>query len=135
MKNLFSVMLAALFLCVTATASARLGEKKAAAEKKEKRLEKKYKVSDPYYKTDAKDKIVQECWQAPPEGLGVNQALKFARELIPPNLRKGKAQRKKVEGNLIFYKFPKGTTIILSEGPNGIIQVEVHVHGYKGRRC
>jgi len=132
MKNLLSVMLV---LCMCASASARLGEKEAVAKKKEKRLEKKYRVSDPWYKTDAKDKIVQECWQAPDEGWGVNQALKFARELIPPNLRKGKAQRQKVEGNLVFYKFPKGATIVLSEGPNGIIQVEVFVPGFKGRRC
>jgi hypothetical protein len=135
MKNLCSVLLAALFLCASFSATAGLGEKEAAAKKKEKRLEKKYRVSDPYYKTDAKDKIVQECWQAPDEGWGVNQALKFARELIPPKLRRGKAQRQKVEGNLIFYRFPKGATIVLSEGPNGIIQVEVHTPGYKGRRC
>jgi hypothetical protein len=135
MKNLLSVLLAALFLFVCATASARLGDKKAAAEKKERRLEKKYKVSDPYYKTDDKDKIVQECWQAPDEGWGVNQALKFAREVIPPKLRKGKAQRQNVEGNLIFFKFKKGATIVLSEGHNGIIQIEVYVPGYKGQRC
>jgi hypothetical protein len=135
MKNLFSVLLAALFLCTTISASARLGEKEAAAEKREKRLEKKYGASDPYYKTNAKGKIVQECWQAPPEGWGVNKALKFARELIPPKLRKGKLQRTKVEGNQIFYKFPQGAIVVLSEGPNGIIQVEVHTPGYKGRRC
>jgi len=132
MKNLLSVLLV---LCMCASASARLGEKEAVAKKKEKRLEKKYRVSDPWYKTDAKDKIVQECWQAPDEGWGVNQALKFARELIPPNLRKGKAKRQKVEGNLVFYTFPKGATIVLSEGPNGIIQVEVYTPGFKGRRC
>lgn len=132
MKYLLSVLLV---FCVCASASARLGEKEAAAKKKEKRLEKKYRVSDPWYKTDAKDKIVQECWQAPDEGWGANQALKFARELIPPNLRKGKAQRQKVEGNLIFFEFKKGATIVLSEGPNGIIQIEVHVPGFKGRRC
>jgi hypothetical protein len=135
MKTLLSVLLAALFLFACATASARLGDKKAAAEKRERRLEKKYGANDPYYKTNAKDKIVQECWQAPPEGWGVNKALKFARELVPPNLRKGKLQRQKVEGNQIFYKFPKGATVIISEGPNGIIQVEVHIPGYQGRRC
>ena len=135
MKNLLSVLLAALFLCMCATASARLGEKQAVAEKKEKRLEKKYGASDPYYRTDPKDMIVQECWQAPAEGWGVNKALKFARELIPPKLRKGKLQRQKVEGNQIFYKFPKGATVVLSEGPNGIIQVEVFTPGYKGQRC
>jgi hypothetical protein len=135
MKNLLSVLLAALFLFTCLSASARLGDKEAVAKKKEKRLEKKYGVSDPWYKTDAQGKIIQECWQAPSEGWGVNQALKFARELIPPNMRKGKAKRKKVKGNLIFFKFPKGTTIVLSEGPNGIIQIEVHTAGFKGRRC
>jgi hypothetical protein len=120
---------------MSASASARLGDKEAVAKKKEKRLEKKYRVSDPWYKTGAKDKIVQECWQAPDEGWGVNQALKFARELIPPKMRKGKAQRQNVEGNLIFFKFKQGATIVLSEGPNGIIQIEVHVPGFKGRRC
>jgi hypothetical protein len=135
MKNLFSVLLAGLILCTTISASARLGEKEAVAKKKERHLEKKYGASDPYYKTDAKDKIVQECWQAPPEGWGVNKALKFARELIPPKLRKGKLQRQKAEGNQIFYRFPKGAIVVLSEGPNGIIQVEVHMPGYKGRRC
>lgn len=132
MKNLLSVLLV-LGMCTSA--SARLDDQEAMAKKKEKRLEKKYRVSDPWYKADAKGKIVQECWQAPDEGWAVNQALKFARELIPPRLRKGKAQRQKVEGNLIFYKFPKGATIVLSEGPNGIIQIEVHVPGFQGRRC
>lgn len=132
MKSLLSVLLV---LGMCASASARLGDKEAAAKKKEKRLEKKYRVSDPWYKTDAKEKIVQECWQAPDEGWGVNQALKFARELIPPRLRRGKAQRQKVEGNLIFFKFKNGATIVFSEGPNGIIQIEVHVSGFKGRRC
>ena len=135
MKNLLSALLAILFLCATTTAAARLGEKKAAAGKREKRLEKKYRVSDPWYKTNDKDKIVQECWQAPDEGWGVKQALKFARELIPPKMRRGKAQRQNVEGNLIFFKFKKGATIVLSEGPNGIIQIEVHVPGFEGRRC
>jgi len=132
MKNLLSVLLV---LCMCAPASARLGDKEAAAKKKEKRLEKKYRVSDPWYHTDAKERIDQECWQAPAEGWGVNQALKFARELIPPKMRKGKAKRQKVEGNLIFFKFKNGTTIVLSEGPDGIIQVEVHTPGFKGRRC
>lgn len=135
MKNLLSVLLAALFLCASATSSARLGEKKAVAEKKEKRLEKRYGTTDPYYKTNAKGKIIQECWQAPPDGLGMGKALKFARELIPAKLRKGKPKREQVEGNYIFFKYKNGATIVLSEGPNGIIQIEVHAPGYKGRRC
>ena len=135
MKNLLSVLLAALFLCASTTAAARLGEKKAVAKKKENRFMKKYGASDPYYQTNAKDKIVQECWQAPPDGWGMGKALKFARELIPAKLRKGKAQRKKVDGNNIFFKYKNGATIVLSEGPNGIIQIEVHAPGYKGRRC
>jgi hypothetical protein len=135
MKNLFSVLLAALFLCTTVTASARLGEKEAAAKKREKRLLKKYGADDPYYKTNAKGIIVQECWQAPPEGWGMGKALKFARELIPAKLRKGKAKREKVEGNQIFFRYKNGATVVLSEGPNGIIQVEVYAPGYQGRRC
>ena len=135
MKNLLSVLLAALFLCASVTATARLGEKEAVAKKKERRFEKKYGATDPYYKTDSKGMIVQECWQAPPDGWGIGKALKFARELIPPKLGKGKAKREKVEGNQIFYKYSKGATIVLSEGPNGIIQIEVHAPGYKGNRC
>ncbi len=135
MKNLFSVLLAALFVCTTVNASARLGETEAAAKKSEKRLLKKYGAGDPYYQTNAKGKIVQECWQAPPQGWGMGKALKFARELIPAKLRRGKAKREKVEGNLIFFKYKNGATVVLSEGPNGIIQVEVYAPGYTGRRC
>ena len=135
MKNLVSVLLAVLFLCASITATARLGEKEAVAEKKEKRFEKKYGATDPYYKTNDKGRIIQECWQTPPDGWNIGKALKFARELIPAKLRKGKAKREKVEGNQIFFKYKNGATIILSEGPNGIIQIEVHAPGYKGRRC
>jgi hypothetical protein len=135
MKNLLSLLLAALFLSASVSATARLGEKEAVAEKKEKRFKKKYGATDPFYKTDSKGKIVQECWQAPPDGWGMGKALKFARELIPSNLGKGKAKREKVEGNQIFYKYKNGATIVLSEGPNGIIQVEVYAPGYKGQRC
>lgn len=135
MKNLLSVLLAALFLCAAVSASARLGEKEAVAKKREKHLLKKYGAIDAYYRTNPKGIIVQECWQAPAEGWGPDKALKFARELIPPQLRKGKATREKVEGNQIFFKYKNGATIVLSEGPNGIIQVEVNAPGYKGRRC
>jgi hypothetical protein len=135
MKNLYCLLLAALFLCSPAPAGARLLEKEAAAKKREKHLTKSYGATEPFYQTDGKGRVVQECWQAPPEGWGTDKALKFARELIPPNLRKGKPQRQKVKGNQIFFTYPKGATIVLSEGPSGIIQIEVHAPGYKGRRC
>jgi hypothetical protein len=135
MKSLLSVLLAAVFLCSSASVSARLGEKEAVAKRNEKRFLKKYGATDPYYQANDKGKIIQECWQAPAAGWGMGKALKFARELIPAKLRKGKAKREKVEGNLIFYRYKNGATIVLSEGPSGIIQLEVFVPGYKGRRC
>jgi hypothetical protein len=135
MKHLLSISVALAMLCSAGFSSAGLGDTKAAAEKKEKRLEKKHGVSDPFYQTNAKGRIIQECWQTPPDGWGVSNALKFARGLIPAKLRKGKAKREKVGGNQIFFKYKNGATIVLSEGPNGIIQVEVHAPGYKGQRC
>lgn len=135
MKHLLSISVALALIYSAGFSSAGLGDNKAAAEKKENRLEKKYKVSDPYYQTNAKGRIIQECWQTPPDGWGMGNALKFARELIPAKLRKGKAKREKEEGNQIFYKYKSGATIVLSEGPNGIIQIEVYAPGYKGQRC
>jgi hypothetical protein len=112
-----------------------LGEKKKAAEARAKQWAKKFRASEPYFKTNDKGIVIQECWAGPPESWSEGKALKFGRHLVPPKLRKQMPKRGKVEGTIVWYKYKDGTAIVLSEGPDGFVQVEVHLPSYKGPRC
>lgn len=135
MKKFCAILSTLLFLIAAGMSSARLGEKEKKARTWEKQWARKFGAQNPYFKTNDKGIVIQECWEGPAEGWSEGKALKFGRHLAPPKLRKKTPKRVKVEGTYVFYKYKNGTTIVLSEGPAGFIQVEVHLPGYKGRRC
>jgi hypothetical protein len=135
MKRLVVGLLSAVFLLSAASVDARLGEKKKKAQAREKTWQKKFGATDPYFRTDDNDIVIQECWSGPEVGWSERKALKFAIQLVPRKLWKKKPKRGKPEGTTIVYKYPDGTGIVLSEGPQGFIQVEVYLPRYKGRRC
>lgn len=135
MKKVMCLLLSAGFLFTSSLASARLGEKEKAAAARAKQWEKKFRAAEPYFKTNAKGIVIQECWAGPEESWSEGKALEFGRHLVPPKLSKQMPKREKVEGTYVWYKYKDGTAIVLSEGPEGFIQVEVHLPSYKGGRC
>lgn len=135
MKKAVCLLLAALVWSGAGPADARLGEPEKKAASWEKKWAKMFGATNGYFKTNDKGFVVQECWEGPSEGWSESKALKFGRHLVPNKLRKQMPKRGKVEGTYVWYKYKDGTTIVLSEGPSGFIQVEVHLPSYKGRRC
>jgi hypothetical protein len=135
MKKTVCLLVTAVFLCAAGSSGARLGEKEKKAGSWEKQWAKKFGASAPFFKTNEQGIVIQECWEGPAEGWSEGKALKFGRHLVPPKLRKQMPKRGKVEGTYVWYKYKDGTAIVLSEGPTGFVQVEVHLSSFKGSRC
>ena len=96
----------------------------------------------PLFDTDSNGKVNWECWAAPPEQWTKDQAMEFARKLIPKTISSISPKEGELNGIREPYFYPDGTVVILQVadlGINGVREsyfgVEVFSPSYTGPNC
>ena len=123
-------------------AQGNLGDTLSQAKARGKAYETQYGAVAPLFETDANGKVNWECWAAPPEQWTKDQAMKFARRLIPKAMAAKPPKHGAKDGVYEPYFYPDGTVVIFQvmnlvvQGVRGnYFGVEVHSPNYAGQRC
>lgn len=96
----------------------------------------------PLFNTDANGKVNWECWAAPAELWTKDQAMEFARRLIPKGMVSKSPKKGAIDGTYEPYFYPDGTVVIFQVTPfvmqsvrGNYFGVEVNRSSYVGLRC
>jgi len=91
----------------------------------------------PLFETDDNGNVVFECWVGPPEDWSEEEAMEFARNLLPSSLKDEIPDKDGIDGTEYSFTFSDGTIIILHSSyiKDRYMMVEVRIPGYDGPSC
>lgn len=131
--RLLSLLVLGLALVAAAAgpASARLGESEAEARARDYG---KFGAVLPSFESDG-GKVVLECWSSPPSGWTEDEAMAFAKLLLPDELRAETPRALPGEASDRVFVFGDGTRLEISEVDGVVYGVEVAAPGYPEGAC
>jgi len=103
----------------THSAEATLGDKAKKAKSRGKVWKKRYGAFAPLVLTNKKGRVIWECWSGPLKMWSTQQAMRFAKKLISPKLRKQKPRLLKSSRRSKGYRFKNGTQVRFLNGYKG----------------
>lgn len=132
---IFLIVLASAALMVLfEDANAILGQSEAQSQSQAAEWRRTYGAVDGLFDIGSTNLVIQECWAAPPDLWTLEQALEFARKLIPggENLD---LQRTDDRGSKVVYLNPKYDIELSVDQSGRVYQVDVAIASFAGWRC
>ncbi|MFC1622675.1 hypothetical protein ACFL1Y_01615 [Patescibacteria group bacterium] len=114
-----------------------LGKSLSQAKSKTSIYEAQYGAILPLFETDNNGNVVFECWVGPPEDWSEEEAMEFARNLLPLSLKDKIPDKDGIDGTEHSFIFSDGTTIILHSSyvKDKYMMVEIRTSNYDGPSC